>query len=281
MTPPTTDTPTVAEVRRAAGAALAEPDLDAKSALVAALARRVATAEASGGLDPTDDPALALVPVDRPGRPTRPALVPPRALAPRRLSTPDGRVAGIHAVAHIEANAVNLALDASHRFAGLPAGYHADWVSVAAEEAVHFALLRDRLRHLGADYGDLPAHDGLWQAAARTADDPLRRMALVPRVLEARGLDVSPGMRDRFATAGDHETADVLQRILDDEVGHVAIGDRWFRWLCAARDLEPEATFRRLLDEAGTRVVPPLNVEARRAAGFSDAELVALAATER
>ena len=149
-------------------------------------------------------------------------------------------------------------------------------MAVAAEEAEHLALLRRRLRDLGADYGDLPAHDGLWQAAVRTADDPLRRMALVPRVLEARGLDVSPAMRDGFASAGDHQTAAVLQRILDDEVGHVAVGDRWFRWCCERRRLDPEPTFRRLLDESGTRVVPPLNVEARRAAGFSDAELAAL-----
>jgi uncharacterized ferritin-like protein (DUF455 family) len=214
--------------------------------------------------------------VTEPGRPSAPVLVAPRQLTPRRLGTIAGRVAGVHAVAHIEANAVNLALDAVHRFAGLPSEYYGDWLSVAADEARHFALLRARLRDLGADYGDLPAHDGLWAMAVRTADDPLRRMALVPRVLEARGLDVSPAMIDRFSAAGDDATASILEVILREEVRHVAIGSHWFRWLCAERGLDPEPTFAQLLDEEGVRVMPPINEAARLAAGFSRAELEAM-----
>ena len=270
------DEVSVATIRRLAGRALAEDDLDAKARAVAQLADLVADADASRALTADDDARLPLVPVERPGRPARPALVPPRQLPRRRTTTVEGRIATIHAVAHIEANAVNLALDASHRFAGLPPAFHVEWVGVAAEEVAHLALLQGRLHDLGASYGDLPAHDGLWQAAVRTADDPLQRMALVPRVLEARGLDVTPGMIERFEAAHDTATAAVLRRILADEVGHVAIGDRWFRWLCRRAGRAPEATFRALLDEAGVRVTPPLNHGARRAAGFSAAELVAL-----
>lgn len=259
-----------------AGEALACEDLDEKAQLTG----RLRDAWLAGELG--RDPADPLVPVERPGRPARPFLVAPRELRSRKLTTPEGRIAAVHAVAHIEANAVNLALDAVHRFtasaegAPLPDDYVADWLSVAADEARHFLVLRDRLRSEGAEYGDLPAHDGLWAAAVRTADDPLRRMALVPRVLEARGLDVSPGMIERFDAAGDTASADALRMILAEEVGHVAIGSRWFRWLCEQRGVEPEATFRALLAEAGVRVVPPLNTEARLAAGFGADELAAL-----
>lgn len=223
-----------------------------------------------------DDDTPVLDPSAR-GRPERPELVEPRRLRSRGLRSLEGRVAAVHAVAHIEANAVDLAVDAAHRFRGLPAAFYDDWLRVAEEEAHHFELLLGRLHDLGADYGDLPAHGGLWDSSAATADDPLRRMALVPRVLEARGLDVNPSMIDRFTAAGDDETAAILAVILRDEVGHVAVGDRWFRWLCAERGLEPEATFASMLADAGVVVRPPLNVEARRAAGFSDAELERLA----
>lgn len=231
----------------------------------------------AGDLTTTSPAGDAVLPPDARGRPERPELVDPRQLRARGLGTIEGRVAAIHAVAHIEANAVDLALDAVHRFRDLPDAYYDDWLRVAAEEARHFELLETRLADLGAAYGDLPAHGGLWDACARTADDLLRRMALVPRVLEARGLDVNPPMLARFAAAGDHATAAVLQVILTDEVGHVAVGDRWFRWCCAARGLAPEATFTALLAEAGVRVRPPLNVEARLEAGFSADELAALA----
>jgi uncharacterized ferritin-like protein (DUF455 family) len=259
-------------VHALAGQALATPDVDEELALVDELTRRWAAGELDAG-DP-DEPVLD--PGER-RAPARPVLVDPRSLPTRRLTTPGGRVAAIHAVAHIEANAVDLALDAVHRFRGLPHEFYDDWVRVAAEEATHFRLLQARLAEHGAAYGDLPAHSGLWDACARTADDPLRRMALVPRVLEARGLDVNPPMIERFDAAGDPATAAVLRRILADEIGHVAVGDRWFRHLCAARGLEPEATFERLLAESGGRVRPPFNVEARLAAGFSSRELARLA----
>lgn len=270
---------TTGGVRARAGAALRSPDLDEKVDRTRALADDLAAdpGDGTGSLLPAEaDGTIAVVAVTDRGRPGRPVLVPPRQLRSRRLTTTEGRVAALHAVTHIEANAIDLALDAVHRFAGdptLPDAFARDWVRVAAEEATHFVLLRDRLRDLGADYGDLPAHGGLWAMAERTADDPLRRMALVPRVLEARGLDVSPGMIDRFAAVGDEASAAALRVILRDEVGHVAVGSRWFAHLCAVRGLDPEPTFAALLAEEGVRVVPPCNVEARLRAGFTADEL--------
>jgi uncharacterized ferritin-like protein (DUF455 family) len=185
-----------------------------------------------------------------------------------------GRAALLHALAHIEYNAINLAWDAVYRFRNMPADYYADWVRVATEEATHFALLRERLNTLGCEYGDFPAHDGLWDMARRTAHDVLVRMALVPRALEARGLDVTPGMMARLRQAGDPESAHILQTILCDEIGHVAAGTRWFRYVCQQRHLDPLETFRRLLAEfLPGPVRRPLNREARRRAGFSRGEL--------
>ena len=211
------------------------------------------------------------------GRPAQPSLVAPKALAQRRLSTPEGQAAMIHAVAHIEFNAINLACDAVYRFRDLPDAYYADWAKVAAEEAYHFSLLRDRLAELGHCYGDFPAHNGLWELAVKTASDPLLRMALVPRVMEARGLDVTPGIMNRFAAIGDQATVDILTIILRDEVGHVAAGSHWFEYLCKQRELDPEATYFALLQEhfsGGIRC--PLHKPARKQAGFSDAELARL-----
>jgi uncharacterized ferritin-like protein (DUF455 family) len=259
-------------VHDAAGDALAARSMDDKSALVRAAREAWLAGELSAG-----GGGRVLDPWER-GRPEWPELVEPRELRARSLRTREGHVAAVHAVAHIEANAVDLALDAVHRFRDLPSDFHDDWLRVADEEAHHFELLRARLRALGADYGDLPAHGRLWDACAATADDPLARMALVPRVLEARGLDVTPAMRARFADAGDHETAEVLDVILRDEVGHVAVGNRWFRWLCAEQGVEPAPTFARLLADAGVRVRPPLNLDARLAAGFTEAELATLGA---
>lgn len=220
---------------------------------------------------------------DTPGRPTRPELVAPSGLARRGLQDAAGRAALIHAVAHIEFNAINLALDAMLRFPGMPADYYADWMRVAAEEAYHFSLMRERLQMLDHDYGDFPAHDGLWEMARRTAGDLLERMALVPRVLEARGLDVTPGMIERLRAVGDQDTALRLGIILRDEVGHVAIGGRWFRWLCEQRGLEPRETYLRLVREqfierGRGRVVGPLNLPDRRRAGFDEIELAGLMA---
>jgi len=212
--------------------------------------------------------------VPRPGRPARPRLVAPRELARRRLGSPRGRAALVHALAHIEFNAINLALDAVYRFRDLPSGFYGDWLRVAREEARHFLMLRARLRELDHDYGDFDAHDGLWQAACDTAHDALARMALVPRVLEARGLDVTPGIMARLRVVGDRRTAACLAVILHDEIGHVAVGTRWFLHLCRQRGLVPRDTFRRLLREYMKNLPRgPLHVAARRQAGFSGAEL--------
>ena len=212
--------------------------------------------------------------VVEPGRPERLLLVEPRALVRRGLGTPEGRAALMHALAHIEFNAINLALDAVYRFRGQPETFYRDWIRVADEEATHFLLLRNHLRGLGYDYGDFPAHDGLWEMAQKTAHDVVARMALVPRCLEARGLDVTPGIRDKLIACGDRAAAGILDIILRDEIGHVSIGDRWFRYHCRRRQLEPEATFRELVETYFIgELKGPFNFEARRQAGFDEAEL--------
>ncbi|MDZ4730991.1 MAG: ferritin-like domain-containing protein [Xanthomonadales bacterium] len=211
------------------------------------------------------------------GRPDRPALIDPAKVPRRRLGSAAGRVALIHAIAHIEFNAINLALDAVGRFRTMPQQFYFDWLSVAADEARHFQLLQQRLQQLGAEYGDHPAHDGLWEMAEKTTDSCLVRMALVPRVLEARGLDVTPGMMQRLLSAGDQETAGILRVILDEEVGHVAIGSRWFAWCCEQAGKDPGPTFLELLQSrySGT-VRGPFNTDARLLAGFSAEEMAAL-----
>ncbi len=212
-----------------------------------------------------------------PGRPERPKLVPARALPRRGFGTDEGRAAFIHSIAHIEFNAIDLAWDAAYRFRNMPDAFYADWVSIANDEARHFAMLRARLRELGYDYGDFDAHNGLWEMAEKTAHSGLERMALVPRVLEARGLDVTPTMIVKLRALGDDVTADILDVILREEIAHVAAGSRWFRWYCERASLAPEATFRRLIAEYGRGVLyGPFNLEARSAAGFSDEELQAL-----
>lgn len=214
------------------------------------------------------------VPIEVPGRPPRPQLVDGRQVPRRGIGSREGHAALLHAIAHIEFNAINLALDCVLRFRSMPAEFHDDWLRVAAEEAYHFGLVRDRLLALGFDYGDFPAHNGLWVMACRTAHDLLARMALVPRVLEARGLDATPPIRAKLQAIGDEDSAAVLDIILRDEIGHVAIGDRWFRALCAARGREPEQTYLALIDHFDApRPHPPLHREARLAAGFSEQEL--------
>ena len=259
----------------AAFACLLESDVAAK------LARTAETAAAwrAGRLALEGDDLPPVVDLPVPGRPDRPVLVSPRELAQRGLGTPEGRVALLHAVAHIEFNAVNLAWDAVYRFRGLPRAYYDDWVSVADDEARHFGLLAARLADHGAAYGDLPAHNGLWDMAVKTADDPLARMALVPRVLEARGLDVTPGMIARLRAAGDAASAEVLEIILREEIAHVAAGSRWFGHLCGLSGLDPGATFLDLVRRrAAGAVRPPFNGPARAAAGFAAGELAALEA---
>lgn len=211
------------------------------------------------------------------GRPARPEIVAPKAVPQRSPTTAEGRARLLHAIVHIEFTAINLALDHAARFRNLPRAYYADWISVAAEEAVHFSLLRERLRSYGHDYGDFPAHAGLWEMAEKTAHDPLARMALVPRLLEARGLDATPPIQRRLEQTGDHESARALDIILRDEIGHVGLGDRWFREFCGQRGLEPENAYRELLTvHKAPRPPMPMNEAARLQAGFSLAELAAL-----
>jgi uncharacterized ferritin-like protein (DUF455 family) len=232
------------------------------------LSHELAAAWRDGLVPPPCRPAMP----DRPARPAQPALVAPGRVKRRKITAdPAGRAALLHAIAHIELNAIDLAWDMVARFAGhdMPRAFADDWVGVAAEEATHFALLCDRLRSLGAAYGDLPAHDGLWQAAERTSHDLLARLAIVPMVLEARGLDVTPAMIEKFAAIGDRESVDVLRRIYADEIHHVAAGARWFDELCRASGREPEATWHALVQAYGAGVVrPPFNDAAREQAGL-------------
>lgn len=214
-----------------------------------------------------------------PGRPAYPQLVSPRDLPQRGLGSADGRAALLHAITHIEFNAINLALDAAYRFRDMPAQYYVDWMSVAVDEARHFSLLVQRLAEIGHAYGAFEAHNGLWEMAERTADSCLARMALVPRVLEARGLDVTPGMIVRLRKLGDQQSADVLEIILAEEVRHVAIGSQWFAWCCEREGLPPEATFIELIrGVAKGSIRGPFNLPARTAAGFADSEMRLIAA---
>ena len=208
------------------------------------------------------------------GRPAAPQLISPRDVPRRGLGSEVGRAAMIHAIAHIEFNAINLALDAALRFAGMPLAYYEDWISVAKDEARHFGMLRGRLTDMGRSYGEFPAHNGLWEAAVKPADHGLARMALVPRVLEARGLDVTPQMIVRLKEVGDQASADILTVILEEEVRHVAIGTRWYRYLCEREGCEPISTFRALLDQHRVRRQKPFNEAARKAAGFEAEELI-------
>lgn len=264
-------------VHEAALAALMLADPAAKCAATTALQ----AAWLAGGLQVEpggDDPC----PITVPGRPPRPLLVAPQQLHTRRVGSREGHAALLHAIAHIEFNAINLALDCVYRFRAMPPDFHADWLKVAAEEAYHFGLVRDRLAALGHAYGDFPAHDGLWEMACRTADDVLARMALVPRVLEARGLDATQPIMAKLVAVGDRDSVAVLEIILRDEIGHVAIGDRWFRRQCAARGLEPETAYLALIERFDAPwPVPPLHREARLAAGFSEREIELLSDRRR
>jgi uncharacterized ferritin-like protein (DUF455 family) len=234
-----------------------------------ALSRRFAAAWADGRLA-TIGRAL---PPDRPRRPSSPELRPPRDMPKRKPGGAAGRITFIHAIAHIELNAIDLAWDIVARFpdADMPRAFFDDWVRVASDEAEHFDLLNRRLGDLNAAYGDYPAHDGLWEAAVTTADDLLARFALVPMVLEARGLDTTPEAVRRFRAGGDDITADLLERIGNEEVPHVAAGVRWFRFLCHRRGIDPEATFHALTQRNFRgRLKPPFNTEARTRAGFGE-----------
>ena len=261
------------ELRALALHAIAQADPAAK---VQAAQAAWSAAEAGVAADPR---ATLEPPATLPGRPSRPVLVDPARVSRRSAFTPEGRSALLHAVAHIEFNAIDLALDATWRFGGLPQAFYRDWLRVAAEEARHFSLLEAHLATLGHAYGDFPAHDGLWTMARRTAGDLVARMALVPRTLEARGLDATPPMQARLARAGDTRAVEILGVILRDEVGHVAIGNHWYRHACAERGLDPVAHYPVLAARHGApRLKGPFNLQARARAGFTDAELQALPA---
>jgi uncharacterized ferritin-like protein (DUF455 family) len=266
------DAPLPGDLLQAAQRCLAAADPTEKVALT----QRYAAAFRCGELAmPADAPAPDEIRM--PGRPARPVLVHPRELPRRGLGGAEGRAAFLHAIAHIELNAIDLAWDAVYRFREPPSPFQADWVSVADDESRHFALLRARLREYGHDYGDFDAHNGLWEMCEKTAHDGLARMALVPRVLEARGLDVTPGMILKLRSLGDAATADILEIILREEVGHVAAGSRWYRWYCQRAGVEPRARFKALLREyAGGYLHGPFNMEARLLAGFDEEELASL-----
>ena len=247
---------------------LQETNVDAKSALV----RQLQQAWLQNKLTLEIPPRLPLL--AEAGRPQKPPLVSPRDVPRRRLGSKEGQAAMLHAIAHIEFNAINLALDAVYRFHDLPADFYTDWIQVAFEEVYHFDLVQTRLQDLGYEYGDFSAHNGLWELAQKTAHDPLVRMAMVPRVMEARGLDVTPDIMRKFENVGDQESVDVLKIILRDEVGHVEAGSRWFHFLCQQRGLDPEQTYFALIDEyMKGHMSCPLHKEARLAAGFSQSEL--------
>ncbi len=261
-----TGLPAVQSLRDGAARAICAADLDVKTLLTQEVARRWSARSLS-----LRSPLDTQVP-DRPGRPEKPDLIPPRQVPKRALTTEKGRIALLHAIAHIELNAVDLALDIVARFASepVPNSFFDGWMRVAFEEAKHFRLVRDRLRQFGADYGDLPAHDGLWQAAHDTRNDLTARLAVVPLILEARGLDVTPALQAKMREAGDLESAAVLDVIYEDEKGHVAVGAKWFRFLCARQKKDPAAAFQALV-RANFRgpLKAPFNDIARAEAGLT------------
>jgi uncharacterized ferritin-like protein (DUF455 family) len=248
-------------------------------AIKAALGRDLAEKWQSGEIVLPDHPdgLAAPVRIPDPGRPEQPQLVHPRDLKRRSLHSAEGRVVFMHAIAHIEFNAVNLAWDAVYRFRGQSRAYYDDWVGVALDESRHFAMVREYLVARNADYGDYPAHNGLWDMALRTDHDILVRMAMIPRVMEARGLDVTPAMIEKLAITGDTHAIEILQTIYREEIAHVEAGTRWYRHHCRIRGIDPDSHFPRLIDTyLDGSIRRPLNIEGRKAAGFSDQELSSL-----
>ncbi|MCK5121788.1 MAG: DUF455 family protein [Methylomarinum sp.] len=206
--------------------------------------------------------------------PDKPQLLPPKDMPKRRLNSPTGKVAFFHALAHIEFIAIYLAWDILYRFRGLPDKFYQDWLRVADEEAQHFTLLRSHLLEMGSDYGDLPAHHGLWEHAEDTKDDVLARLAIVPRCMEARGLDITPQMIEKFKIQGDDKSVAILSRILEDEIGHVQIGSYWFKAICQQQGFDHEEKYKELLTKFyNGKPKGPFNRELRIIAGFSNAEI--------
>lgn len=214
---------------------------------------------------------------EEPGRPEKPELVPPRELNRRKITSKIGHAALIHSICHIEFNAINLAWDAVYRFHDMPEQYYSDWVKVAKEEAYHYQLLSEHLASLGYAYGDFTAHNGLWESALLTAFDPMVRMALVPRVLEARGLDVTPGIVKKLKNIGDDKAVEILAIVHHDEIGHVETGTRWFRYLCDKRGLDSEKIFKDLINQYMKGILRgPFDHDVRKRAGFTEEELLFL-----
>ncbi len=256
----------ITSLKQAAVAALSSSNLDDKVALTRAAARKWFNGTLGLGGDRT------LVPPDRPGRPARPALVPPGKMKKRSLNSLQGRFALLHAIAHIELNAIDLAWDIVARFADkrMPRSFFDGWVQVALEESKHFSLLRQRLNELGGEYGDLDAHDGLWEAAQETGHDLTARLAVVPLILEARGLDITPALLTKIRNIGDEQSARIFEIIYRDEQGHVAVGAKWFRYLCQKEGREPAGAFQELVRKhfRGS-LKPPFNDMARARAGLT------------
>ena len=271
------------DMRQLALAALCAPDPEKKVAFSHVLYTKCATYNIAQSVSP--DPRTPL-----PGRPARPALTHPAKVPRRSPLTLEGRAAMIHAICHIEFNAINLALDALWRFDGMPDTYYQDWALVAKEEAHHFTLLRAHLQSMAShangtphwDYGDFDAHDNLWAMCDLTRDDITARMALVPRTLEARGLDATPQIQAKLRQAGTPDAlraVAILDIILHDEVGHVAIGNHWYRWLCGRDGLEPVAHYAMLAERyKAPKLKPPFNEPARLRAGFTRDEILRLGA---
>ncbi len=257
------------DLRRAALACLCLCDASAKVAAVEAMTQQWQAGQLSCEREMVLSAAAEI-----PGRPPAPELVSPLLVKSRSMRTEEGRAAMIHALAHIEFNAINLALDAIWRFPNMPLDFYTDWLQVASEEAYHFSLLAAHLQTLGFAYGDFTANNSLWDMAEKTKDDILARIALVPRTMEARGLDAAPPVRNKLAQAGDEAAAAILDIIMRDEIGHVLIGNRWYGWLCQQRDIDPISTFAQLQVTYKAPVMRgPFNMVARRAAGFTEAEL--------
>jgi len=265
------------ELRRRALRVLCTADPQEKAELARALWACAASISIAA-----DAPA-ELPPATVPGRPARPELIHPAKVPRRSPARPEGLAALLHAIAHIEFNAINLALDAVWRFGGMPREFYLDWTRVAAEEALHFTLLREHLQSMGYAYGDFPAHDNLWAMCEKTKDDVVARMALVPRTLEARGLDATPQIQRKLRQVGTPDAmraVDILDIILRDEVGHVAIGNQWYRWLCERDGVHPIALYSQLVEHyAAPKLHPPFNKEARERAGFTPEEMAWLMAT--
>ena len=249
---------------------LADPEKKASETLATHAQAAIYSIAEQAPTPPTDAQAL-------PGHPDRPVLLRHNEVARRSPATHAGRAVLIHAIAHIEFNAINLALDAIWRFDGMPHAYYLDWLRIAAEEAQHFNLLRAHLQTMGHDYGDFPAHQGLWIMCEKTGHDMVAHMALVPRTLEARGLDATPLIQNKLRQVGTLDAlaaVDILDVILREEVGHVAIGNHWYRWLCLREGLDPETHYATLVQRYDApRLKPPFNAAARRLAGFSETEL--------